>query len=71
VRLRIAATQTGEANVVVMPAGAQVGKEVGRCGSFEVTDQHSTINHVKNVEGKATLDCADGMAVKGHVTFSN
>jgi hypothetical protein len=71
-RLRVAATQTGEANVVVMPAGAALGKDLGRCGSFVVNDQHSTINSVKNVEGTATLDCsADGVTVKGSLRFAN
>jgi hypothetical protein len=49
-----------------------VGKDLGACGSLEIEDQNSTVNDVKNVEGKATLDCAaDGVAVKGSVTFEN
>jgi hypothetical protein len=71
-RLRVASTQTGEANVVVMQPGAAVGTDLGPCGSFEISDQHSTINDVKNVAGKAKLDCvADGVTVKGSLTFEN
>jgi hypothetical protein len=72
VRLRLAATETGEANLVVIPAGAAVGHELGHCGSFELADQNSTINDVKNVKGKATLDCTtEGTTVKGRVSFAN
>ena len=72
VRLRVAATQTGEAEVVVIPRGAEVGKSLGTCGSFQINDQNSTINDVKNVEGKATLDCTtDDGSVKGSLTFKN
>jgi len=72
VRIRIAASLTGEAEVVVVGAGATVGTELGRCGSLTVSDQNSTINDVKNVEGKATLDCsADGATIQGTVSFEN
>jgi hypothetical protein len=71
-RIRIAATQTGEADVVVMPRGSDKGTRIGTCGTFEVVDQNSTINSVKNVEGQATLDCkADGLALKGKASFGN
>jgi hypothetical protein len=72
IRVRVAGTATGAAHVVVMPKGAAVGKDLGACGSLEIADQNSTVNDVKNVEGKATLDCAaDGVAVKGSITFEN
>jgi hypothetical protein len=73
VRLRIAATPSGEAEVFVIDAGATVGKQVpGKCGALQISDQNSTINDVKNVEGKATLDCtADGFTVKGEISFEN
>ena len=71
-RLRIATTQTGASDLVVMPAGASTGTRIGACGSFSVSDQNSTINDVKNVEGKAQLDCAsDGFTIKGSLTFEN
>lgn len=71
-RVRVAATPTGEAHVFVMPKGADVGKELGACGSFQIADQKSTVNDVRNVEGKASLDCsANGIAVKGSFTFEN
>jgi hypothetical protein len=72
VRVRVAATQTGEAYVVVMPKGASVGAELGACGSFQIADQKSTVNDVKNVQGTASLDCtARGVAVVGRFTFEN
>jgi len=71
-RLRIAATQTGEARLVYMPSGSSTGTDVGVCGTLAISDQNSTINDVKNVEGKATLDCAtDGFTIKGELSFSN
>jgi len=72
-RLRLGVLPTGAAGVIVMPKGADVGKELDvPCGSLVLSDQHSTINDVKNVEGKAVLDCeADGFKVKGEITFEN
>jgi hypothetical protein len=71
-RLRVAMTQTGEAWLVFMPKGSSTGSEIGACGTLEVSDQNSTINDVKNVEGKMELDCAsDGLSVKGTVKFEN
>jgi len=74
--LRIASTMTGEARVALFPAGAkaeaQAALDLGACGLFTISDQSSTINDVKNVEGKAQLECtAHGHTVKGTVTFSN
>ena len=72
-RLRVGALPTGAAGVIVMPPGATVGTELGvGCGSLTISDQNSTVNNVKNVEGKAVLDCeAAGFKVKGQVTFAN
>jgi hypothetical protein len=72
-RLRVAALPSGEARVFVIPAGANVGKELaGACGELVIEDQNSTINDVKNVKGTATLACAlDGFEIKGKVTFEN
>lgn len=71
-RLRIAATQTGEARLVYMASGSTTGTDVGTCGTLAISDQNSTINDVKNVEGKATLDCAtDGFTIKGELSFEN
>lgn len=72
VRLRIAATQTGEAYVVVVPKDATVGTEVGTCGTLSITDQSSKINDVTNVKGTARLECAaKGFTIKGDVSFEN
>lgn len=71
-RLRIAATQTGEARLVYMPSGSSTGTDIGTCGTLSISDQNSTINDVKNVEGKAALDCAtDGFSIKGELSFEN
>ena len=72
VRVRVGATPTGEAHVFVMAAGAEVGKDLGACGTFQISDQNSTVNDVKNVQGKATFDCsAEGFTVKGSFNFEN
>ena len=72
-RLRIGALPTGAAGVIVMPKGETVGTELGvPCGAFSISDQKSTINGVRNVEGKASLDCeAAGYKIKGEVSFEN
>ena len=71
-RIAIAATQTGAAHVAHFAKDADRGVEIGDCGTFQVEDQNSTVNDVKNVEGKATLDCTSGdLVIKGSVTFAN
>jgi hypothetical protein len=72
-RLRVGALPTGAAGVIVMAKGASVGTELDvPCGSLVISDQNSTVNDVKNVEGKAVLECeAAGFKVKGSVTFEN
>lgn len=71
-RLRLASTMTGESELVYMPPGSDRGTSLGNCGTFTVSNQNSTINNVRNVEGKATLHCAtDGVTLEGTVTFAN
>jgi hypothetical protein len=72
-RLRIGVLPTGAAGVIIMPKGQTVGTELGTaCGSLNISDQNSTVNDVKNVEGKAVLDCeGNGFKVKGEVSFEN
>lgn len=72
-RLRLGLTPTGEMGVIVFDKGATVGKELGIvCGSLTVNDQSSTVNDVKNVSGKAVLDCeAQGYKLKGDINFEN
>lgn len=71
-RIAIAATQARAARVVYLAREGERGLEVGDCGTFQIEDQNSTINDVKNVEGKATLDCTSGdLVIKGSVSFSN
>lgn len=71
-RLRIIQTPTGEANAVLFQPNAAVGTDLGVCGVIAVSNQNSTINDVKNVKGKATLQCAtDGLTLAGTLTFEN
>ncbi|KAB2898523.1 MAG: hypothetical protein F9K40_11325 [Kofleriaceae bacterium] len=72
-RLRLGVTPTGKMGVIVFPKDAAVGTELGiECGSLSLSDQNSTVNDVKNVQGKAVLDCeAQGYKLKGEVSFEN
>ncbi len=71
-KLKIQQTPTGEAIAYYQQAGAATGVELGKCGTFQVSTQSSTINDVQNVEGQALMDCtAGGHTVKGNFTFSN
>ena len=71
-KLRFAQTPTGEAFAFYIPVGESTGVEIGKCGAFQVSQQSSTINDVKNVEGKGQLDCsAAGHTLKGSFSFSN
>ena len=71
-KLRFAQSPTGEAQAFYIPSGDATGVELGNCGSFQVSQQNSTINDVKNVEGKGQVDCtAAGHTVKGDFSFSN
>jgi hypothetical protein len=71
-RIRVVLQPTGQGNLVFFPPGAQVGKQLGPCGVVSVTPQKSTVNDVRNVEGKVDLSCeANGHSVKGTLIFSN
>jgi hypothetical protein len=71
-KIKIMQTPTGEAVAYYQPSGSATGVELGKCGTFQVSTQSSTINDVKNVEGQALMDCeAAGHTVKGNFTFSN
>jgi hypothetical protein len=72
-RLRLGLLPTGAVGVIVMPKGESVGKELGvECGTLNISDQNSTVNDVKNVHGKAILQCeSQGYKLKGEVSFEN
>lgn len=71
-RVGIVQTPTGNPDVVVFAAGAEVGQKIPECGSFTVQNQNSTINDVRNVEGRAKLQCrGGGHEIEGEVTFAN
>lgn len=71
-KIRIKQTPTGESLAYYLPSGSATGVELGKCGSFSVSRQSSTINDVQNVEGQAVMECeAGGHKVAGNFTFSN
>ncbi len=72
-KLRLGHSPTGEMGVIVFAKGESVGKELRvPCGSLSLSDQNSTVNDVKNIQGKAVLDCtAEGYTLKGEVSFEN
>lgn len=71
-KLRFAQAPTGEAVAFYIASGNSTGVELGTCGSFQVSQQNSTINDVKNVEGKGQVECTGaGHTVKGSFSFSN
>ena len=71
-KIKIMQTPTGEAVAYYQAAGAATGVELGKCGTFSVSTQNSTINDVNNVEGQALMECtAGGHTIKGNFTFSN
>lgn len=65
-RLRIAATASGEGSVVVLRRGSTTGREIGPCGALTLVEKK------RSVEGRATLDCtAAGATIKGTVRFDD
>lgn len=71
-KLRLVQTPSGQGNVIAFGPGAATGAELGPCGTLTVDTQNSTINDVKNVQGKADLACTtDGLTLKGKLTFEN
>src|SRR5690242_4971846 len=55
-RLRISMTESGAAALALLPAGAPSATDLGACGRLTVADQHSSVDSVTNVEGRADLD---------------
>jgi hypothetical protein len=71
-RVRLVLQTDGTSQAFLFEPNAQQGTLIGTCGPMSVSAQNSTINDVRNVEGKATLDCSgNGHSVKGTVTFKN
>jgi hypothetical protein len=67
-KLRAAETVTGAGDVIVFPANADRGVELGACADFSVERQHSTINDITNVEGQVVLHCPNAT---GTIAFEN
>lgn len=71
-RVRLAQSAAGDGMAIFFAAGETKGKELGKCGAFQVEKQSSKINDIYNVKGTASLECeAEGVKIKGAVTFEN
>jgi len=63
---------TNDGRVVIYKAHGTPDVTFYFCGQINIVDQDSTINSVKNVEGRAILKCENqGHTVNGTVTFEN
>ncbi len=69
-RFRFHEKADGSGDAFYFAAGAKKGQHLGECVTLSIAKQHSTVNRVTNVMGKAVVDCADP-AVKGTITFEN
>lgn len=71
-KVRLVAQPDGQAQAYVFAANAATGALIGKCGPLVLENQNSTVNKVKNIEGRATLSCtAKGGALAGEITFAN
>jgi hypothetical protein len=71
-RVRLFMRETGSVNVAIFAPGQDHGDELDDCGTLVVTQQNSTINDIKNVQGKATLACKGaGHSLSGTIEFEN
>ncbi len=71
-RVRLIELPDGSADAFWFEGSSGKGKKFGDCVTLSVKDQNSTVNKVKNVMGKAELDCHKGdNELTGTVTFEN
>ena len=71
-KVRLVSQPDGQAQAYVFAANATKGALIGMCGPLALETQKSTVNKVKNIEGKATLSCtAKEGALTGEITFAN
>jgi len=71
-RVRLQQTASGDGYAFLFESGSDKGEELGKCGSFALEQQSSTINNIRNVKGTANLDCHEGeTTLKGSITFEN
>lgn len=69
-RFRFAERADGGGEALYFESGKKKGKRLGECVNLTVGNQNSTINNVRNVEGKAVVDCSEPK-VKGTIAFKN
>lgn len=71
-RLRLIELPDGSADAYWFEGSSGKGKKLSDCVTLSVQDQKSTVNKVRNVMGKAELDCHRGDdELTGTVTFEN
>ena len=69
-RLRLVQALDGTFQAVYFPPGHPVGQNLGSCGTMTLQNGIAVVNGIRNVEGKATLNCGGGSnALRGSVAF--
>jgi hypothetical protein len=69
-RLRLVQAVDGTFQAVYFPPGQSVGQNLGSCGTMTLQNGVAVVNGVRNVEGRATLNCSGGShALSGSVAF--
>lgn len=71
-KVRLIERPDGGADVYWFPSGSGKGTKYADCATLTLETQSSKINNVKNIKGKAKLDCSkDDDGLSGSVTFEN
>jgi len=69
-RLRLVQALDGTFQAVYFPPGHPVGQNLGSCGTLTLRNGVAVVNGIRNVGGKATLNCVGGSStLRGSVTF--
>ena len=66
-RLRIQTKSDGKANIFLLEQGADVGKDLGTCGTGAFHTTGLTINSIVALAGEATIACEGEVAVQGTI----
>ena len=71
-RIRLATRPDGTGDALLFPPGAATGHALGPCGPFAYRRSNTEINHVRAVEGSATLSCkSGGHELSGTLTYED
>jgi len=69
-RLRLVQAVDGAFQAVYFPPGQSVGQNLGSCGTLTLQNGVAVVNGIRNVEGRATLNCGGGShTLNGSVAF--